>query len=398
MKKTNLVVLALALAVMLAVTACAPAAPATPATTPAAPAPAAPAAATAAPAAEPAAPAEPAPAEPASGPLYIPVVSKGFQHQFWQVVMAGSQQAAKDLGVEINFVGPEGESAINDQVNMLKAEMTKNPSAIALAALDTQSIINELNECVGKKIPVIGFDSGVPEAPEGSIYANASTDNYAAASTAATEMMKDADFIAKITAATEDAPVRIGCLTQDATSASSTDRSRGFIDAMVTACEAIHPGAVAVEGHSNFAKASANPAKVIVYDLIPPSADATDTKSGAQTLLGLENIIGLFCVNEGTVNGLLSATNDGSDLDREKGKYKDLLVAGYDAGATQKNAVRNRWFCGSITQDPFQIGYQAVALAKDAAEGKPVSDVDTGCKWYTADNMDEPDIAQLLYD
>ena len=33
--------------------------------------------------------------------IYVPIVSKGFQHQFWQAVKQGSEQAAADLGVEI---------------------------------------------------------------------------------------------------------------------------------------------------------------------------------------------------------------------------------------------------------------------------------------------------------
>lgn len=44
---------------------------------------------------------------------------------------------------------------------MLKNEMSKNPAAIALAALSTDSVMTELQECVEKGIPVIGFDSGV---------------------------------------------------------------------------------------------------------------------------------------------------------------------------------------------------------------------------------------------
>jgi hypothetical protein len=31
--------------------------------------------------------------------IYIPLVSKGFQHQFWQAVKSGAEQAGKDLKV-----------------------------------------------------------------------------------------------------------------------------------------------------------------------------------------------------------------------------------------------------------------------------------------------------------
>ena len=59
----------------------------------------------------------------------------------------------------------------------LNGELVKEPDALCLAALSTESVMTQLQECVDKGIPVIGFDSGVPNAPEGSIKATASTNN-----------------------------------------------------------------------------------------------------------------------------------------------------------------------------------------------------------------------------
>ena len=43
---------------------------------------------------------DPAPAEETTGEkMYIPVMAKGFQHQFWQAVAKGSEDAAKDLSL-----------------------------------------------------------------------------------------------------------------------------------------------------------------------------------------------------------------------------------------------------------------------------------------------------------
>ena len=92
---------------------------------------------------------------------------------------------------------------------------------------------------------------------------------------------------------------------------------------------------------------------------------------------------------------LLAATNDGAQLASD---YAGLQVIGFDAGEAQKNAVRQGYFLGSISQNPYQIGYLAVELAVKAANGESVSDADTGAVFYNADNMDDPDIAQLLYD
>src|SRR5208337_1735904 len=61
--------------------------------------------------------------------IYIPVISKGFQHQFWQAVKQGAEQAAQQDGVVITFEGPATEADIQPQVQMLVNAMAKNPSA-----------------------------------------------------------------------------------------------------------------------------------------------------------------------------------------------------------------------------------------------------------------------------
>lgn len=334
----------------------------------------------------------------AGGDMTVELVAKGFQHQFWQVVKKGAEAAATDLGVTINFQGPPSESDIQAQVDMLNSALSKNPSAICLAALATDSVTSQLADAQAAGIPIIGFDSGVPDAPAGQVAATAATDNAAAAGIAAEEMMKDAAFMEKVKAATADKPVRVAVLSQDATSTSVTQRTQGFIDTFKAAAEEIFPDQVSVEGHDLYAAKSAKDPAVIISVHIAPTTDAADLKNIGSAALGEENLIGVFCSNEGSVTGFLNATNDGADLDKENGKYKDLTVAGFDAGKTQKTAVKNGWFLGSVTQDPYQIGYQAVDLAVKAAKGEKVSDVDTGAKWYNASNIDSPEIADLVYD
>ena len=113
------------------------------------------------------------------------IVSKGLQHQYWQAVKKGVEQKAAELGVTVNFVGPDSESNISQQVQQLESALNANPTAVGLAALDTESVKDLLQKAMDSNIPVIGFDSGVPGAPEGSVLANCSTDNYAAGALAA---------------------------------------------------------------------------------------------------------------------------------------------------------------------------------------------------------------------
>lgn len=262
-----------------------------------------------------------------------------------------------------------------------------------------ESVTSQLNECKSKKIPVIGFDSGVPNAPAGSIAATASTNNENAGALAADSMFADETFKAALKAATTDKPVVIGVQSQDATSASIVGRTTGFVNQMVKNVETLFPGQVAVTGHDKFAKAaSSGKSAVNIFVIVPPSSSATDAQSGSQTLLGMDGLISVFASNEASVNGILAATTDGSDLDRANGKFKNIIVVGFDAGKAQKAAVKNGWFFGSVTQDPYMIGYLSVELAYKAMKGEAVVDSDTGCKFYNKNNMEQADIAQLLYD
>ena len=159
------------------------------------------------------------------GKMYIPVISKGFQHQFWQTVKKGAEAAAAQLGVQITFEGPPTEADIQPQVQMLVNDMAKNPAAICLAALDTNSVMDQLNQAIQRHIPIIGFDSGVPNAPKGAIYATAATNSYAAAGLAADHMF--AAIKDKIAAASDANPVTIVDFNQDATSQSVPAVSEG---------------------------------------------------------------------------------------------------------------------------------------------------------------------------
>jgi len=323
------------------------------------------------------------------GPMYISVVSKGFQHQFWQAVKAGSDKAAEDLGVEIYFVGPEGESATADQVNMINAELAKNPSAMALAALDTSAVLSQLAEAQSKGIPIIGFDSGVPDAPAGQIAANASTNNEGAAAIAADHMFPEVK--AKIEAATAADPVVISVLSQEVVSASITGRTKGFAEKMFTLASGANGSVAITGGYSAINKGDAG-AAVIIDVVVGATPDITDMTNAANAVLNTDNLIGVFCSNEGAVSGLLAAITAGARVP------DGTILIGFDAGAAQKGAIRQGLLFGAITQDPFQIGYQAVALAVKAANGESVSDIDTGAKWYDSSNMDQPDIALLIYD
>ena len=263
-----------------------------------------------------------------------------------------------------------------------------------LAACDTASLEETLEAAKDAGIPVIGFDSGVPGDTTGAVLATAATDNGKAGANVAENLIADAVFQKAILKGTEKAPTVLAILAQDATSGSIVLRVDGFIAKAVEALEALEglAGAVSVSGQERWTKPAAKAEKVKIVVVVPPSSSAADIQAAAASILGV------FAANQDAVNGTISATNDGTDLDRKDGIYKDIFVVGFDSGTLQRDAIKAGEFFGSVTQDPYQMGYQAVGLAVRAANKEAVSDADTGSKWYNAANIDNEDIAILLYD
>lgn len=334
------------------------------------------------------------------GSMDIRIISKSFNNQFYQAAFKGANDAAADLGVTVTTNGPDVETNTSQQVEQVKAAVNAKPDAIVLAACDTDSLEETLTAAKEAGIPVIGFDSGVPGDTTGAVLATAATDNTNAGANVAKNLIADPAFQEAILKGTEENPTVLGILAQDATSGSIVLRVNGFIEEAVKDLEALDglAGAVDVSGQEKWTQPSAKPAKVKIVVTVPPSSSAADIQSASNTIFSTDNLVGVFAANQDAVNGVISATNDGTDLDKANGKYKDVFVVGFDSGTSQRQAVTNGQFLGSVTQDPYQMGYQAVTLAVKAANGEAVEDVDTGSKWYNAENIDSEEISVLLYD
>lgn len=320
-----------------------------------------------------------------AGQYKIEIVSKGFQHDFWKQVNMGSQAAGKEFGADVNFVGPASESNISEQIEQLSNAINKKPDGICFAALDRGASLDLIAQAAGAKIPIVTFDSNIGEDPTGAVRAFVATDNVDAGAKAAEEMF--AKLKDKLTNPKET--VHIAVLAQDTTSQSVGDRTKGFIDRMVLLCG---PATTSVEGHVKYEKPVKN-AKVIVDVGIPAETIDAQAITVAQTLFNKPNLLGIFGSNEFAAKALVNADESLGMLGPDK-----VIGIGFDAGALQKQAVKDRLLYGAITQNPFMIGYLSVKTALDAIQGKKVQDIAVPFYFYTADNMGEKEIASCLYD
>lgn len=287
--------------------------------------------------------------------MYIPVISKGFQHQFWQAVKAGADQAAAEFDVKITFEGPDNETMVDRQIDMLSAALANKPVAIGFAALDSQAAIPLLRKASEAGIPIVAFDSGVAsDIP----VTTATTDNVAAAALAADEMSKLIGGKGKV-----------AVIAHDQTSQTGVDRRDGFLNQMKDA----HPGITVV---------------TVQYG----QGDQLKSTEVAKAIMTANpDLAGLFGTNEGSAIGVVNAV-------REMDK-KNVVIIGYDSGKAQTDAVRSGLMAGAITQNPVGIGYETVKAAVMASKGETLPKIiDTGFYFYNADNIDNPEIAAVLYD
>jgi len=288
--------------------------------------------------------------------IYIPVISKGFQHQFWQAVKIGAEKAATELNVEITFEGPESETQVDKQIEMLQVALDKNPSAIGFAALDSQAATPLLKKAQENNIPIIAFDSGVDsDIP----VTTASTDNIAAAGLAADKM---AELIG--------GKGEVALIVHDQTSRTGIDRRDGFKNRI----EEKYPD-------------------IKIVDIQYGGGDHLKSTDLAKAIMQAHpNLNGFFGANEGSAIGVLNAVT-------ELGKESSITIIGYDSGKAQIDAVRSGKMAGAITQNPIGIGYETVKAAVDAINGKEVpKNIDTGFYWYDKSNIDEEQIKAVLYE
>ena len=287
------------------------------------------------------------------GTQTIYLVSKGFQHRFWQAVKEGAEQAGKEYNYKVQFVGPDDETKVTQQLDQLKTALDSKPAAIGLAALDTGAAADILSQIEAANIPLIAFDSGVDsDLPLTTVQ----TDNYAAAQEAAKHM---AELVGN--------KGMIGLVCHDQTSQTGKQRCEGFQDWMkdnapdITLLAPQYAGEVGLAANTAKAMIQANP-----------------------------DIVGLYGSNEAAATGAVQGAIESG---------AKITVVGFDSGKTQLDAIRNGQMAGAITQAPVKMGHETVVAAIKAINGIELPKViDSGFAWYDATNIDDPEIAANLYE
>lgn len=287
--------------------------------------------------------------------MYIPVVSKGYQHEFWQTVKLGSDTAAKELGVKTSFVGPAAETQISEQIQLMEDMMARQPDAILLAALDSNALVVPVEDAKSRGIEIATFDSGInSDIPKSFI----ATNNVKAGADAAKTLGKMLGGEGKV-----------GIIAHVAGTQNAMERSNGFIDEMAKS----YPNIKVLEVQYS----DGDPQKAMdkTIDMVRANPDLS----------------AVYATNEGSTLGVANAI-DSLGL---AGKVK---VMGFDSTEGIIAFLKAGTIQGFVVQDAYQIGYQGLKTLYNVLDGKKVAGViDIPVKVVTSENIDSPDMQQLLY-
>ena len=307
----------------------------------------------------------------------IAVIAKGETHAFWQAVKAGAVDAGKEAGYNVTFQGPtsESESEVPNQRNMVESALnTKDIKAIVLATIGT-GFVDQLVAAYDKGLPVVEFDSGlyaagadITEGKDPTI-GSVATDNRKAGAVVAE------NFYAYLKAQNVLANgYKVGVIQHDS-SATGIDRAEGFIEKINELAKA---DSITLEINRQEKQNNAGEYKLGLTAL---------KEWGAQAI---------FMTNEGVVNEVFPEVKDNA------GDYKNILFCGFDAGTNQYDWIKDAGatcalLVGSVAQDSYSIGYQAVKLAIAKLNGETVKDVGIAGQWYTSENIDALKDQNIFY-
>lgn len=293
---------------------------------------------------------------PNSGPkkTVIAVIPKGVTNFFWQNVKAGAETAGKETGVEIYWKGPGVEGDASSQINVVEDAITSRVAGILIAPSHRDSLVSVVERAQREGIPVTIFDSGI------------GTETYV--SYVATDNVLGGVMAAERLAERLGGKGKVAILGLKAGSVSTDERERGFQDTIKQKFPGIQ----------------------IVAFQYGESSRTISIDRATDILTAHPDLNGFFASNEPSTVGAAQAI-------KQKGAAGKIILAGFDSSPNLIEDLNAGVVDSLIIQNPYRMGYDGVKTLVDKLNGKtPERRIDTGVKLVTKENVNSPEIQQLL--
>jgi ribose transport system substrate-binding protein len=287
----------------------------------------------------------------------IAVIPKGESHLFWKSVKNGVDKAAAETGAITLWKGPPGEGDRSQQIALVEQYVSEGLDGICLAPLDSSALVDPVHLATSRNIPVVIFDSGLKGEAGKDFVSFVATDNRKGGQLAGEEMARLLNGKGKVV-----------MLRYAIGSASTEERENGFLDVM-----AKNPGIEMIEKQR--------------YG----GTTLDEAQQNAENLLDkIRQADGIFCSNEPVTQAMLNVLRDNGLAGQKK-------FVGFDTSAELLKGLKDGQIQALVTQNPTRMGYLAVMTMVSHLKGEQVPpSVDTGCALVTPQNIDTPEIQEML--
>ena len=255
----------------------------------------------------------------------VAVIPKGTTHEFWKSINAGAFKAREELagkGVQVDVIwkGPLKEDDRDQQIQTVENFTARRVSGIVVAPLDSQALVQPVNNAMRAKIPVVIMDSGLKSENYVSFVA---TDNYKGGVLAGQQMGKLLGGKGNVI-----------LLRYAVGSASTEEREAGFLDTLKKEFPEIK--LISADQRSG-----------------PTRETAYQASQNLLNRFGRE-VNGVFCPCEPPTIAMTKALRD---MGKAGGAVK---MVGFDAGSQSVADMKNGDVQGLVVQNPVFMGYKAV--------------------------------------
>ena len=297
----------------------------------------------------------------------VAVVVKTGNSSFWQNVQTGCFDAQKELKkttpkFSVTFLGPQSESNVNEEINIVESAIDRGAKAIVLAPSDTTALIPVVKKAKAAGIKVIIIDSKL-EGDAKNYDSFLATDNKAAGEACAKDM------IARVKAATGKDTGKIAIESYVAGVGSEVGRVGGFKDFIAK-----------------------NSKLQIISTQYSQSDQVTALNQVTNMLASNDDLVGIFGANEPSAVGMGRAI-------AQAGLAGKIVAIGFDGNGVLPNFVKDGTLSAICVQSSYNMGFLGVKTAFDLAIGKKkaASYVDTGFLLVTKENIGSTQAKNVLY-
>lgn len=294
----------------------------------------------------------------------IAMVASDSGSAFWNAVKKGAQKAVSDLNEELGYSGKDKisltftapkDANVVEQINIIDQLLDKAPDALCIAFTDASASKTQMQMAKNNGIKVIAFDASDEDRLTDALVG---TDNKKAEAEAAAKMFDAIGYEGKVAIIVHNSLTQTG---MDRKQAIINEFANSYSDKNIRFADIVY---LAQEDRSE---------EEILDELLEENPD----------------LAGIICTDLQTTEMVIDYVGNL--------ETKDFVITGFDVSEKIVGAVQNGTIIGTMSQDPYGMGYATVIASARSIAGMEIAEtIYSGYQWIDFANLQSEEAQSLL--